>query len=68
MSLISLTALNEILPSSKFFKSQKSFIVNLSRIEGTEGNLLIMDSKRKVPVSKTLKGELIAILNKGNLL
>jgi len=67
-SLMSLTALAEILPSSKFFRCQKSFIVNLTKIESIDGNLLIMVNGAKVPVSKTLKSELVGLVDKNNLL
>ena len=68
VSLMSLTSLLEILPSHKFFKCQRSFIVNLEKIEGIEGNQLIMVSKTKVPVSKTLKADLIELIDKNQLL
>ncbi|MDY8135925.1 LytR/AlgR family response regulator transcription factor [Aquimarina sp. 2201CG5-10] len=68
MSLMSLTSLNDILPSSKFFRSQKSYIVNLSKIESIDGNLLIMSSGAKIPVSKRLKGDLIHLIDPNQLL
>ncbi|PHS10738.1 MAG: DNA-binding response regulator [Kordia sp.] len=68
MSLMSLTALAEILPSSKFFRCQKSFIVNLTKIDGIDGNLLLMNNGAKVSLSKNLKAELIKLIDKNNLL
>ncbi|MCP4179142.1 MAG: response regulator transcription factor, partial [bacterium] len=66
-TLMSLSSLEDILPASEFFRCQKSFIVKLSKIEGIEGNQLIMSSGYKVPVSKKLKHELIEIIDKNKL-
>ncbi len=68
VSLMSLSSLLKILPRDDFFKCHKSFIVNFEKIEGIEGNQLIMDSKTRVPVSKTLKADLIQRIDKKRLL
>lgn len=68
ITLMSLSSLEDILPSTDFFRCQKSFIVNISKIEGIEGNQLIMGNGIKVPVSKNLKHELIQIIDKNRLL
>jgi len=68
MSLMSLTSLTEILPSSKFFRCQKSFIVNLTKIESIDGNQLLLNNKTKIPVSKVLKPVLIELIDKNKLL
>jgi two-component system, LytTR family, response regulator len=68
MSLMSLTSLIEILPDNKFFRCQKSFIVNLNEIDGIEGNLLLMSSGVRIPVSKSIKSELIQKIDKNKLL
>jgi len=68
MSLMSLTALLEILPDKQFFRCQKSFIVNLNAIDGIDGNQLILSSGEQIPVSKTIKAELIRIIDKNQLL
>ena len=67
MTLMSLTHLAEILPNSKFFRCQKSFIVNLHKIDGVDGNQLIMSSGDKVPVSKAAKAELFSRIDKRGL-
>lgn len=67
-SLMSLSSLIEILPSDAFFRCQKSFIVKFSKIDGIDGNQLIMSSGYKIPVSKNLKHELIQIIDKYKLL
>ena len=68
MSLMSLTSLNEILPASMFFRCQKSFIINLNEIDGIDGNQLVMSSGTKIPVSKSIKNELIQKIDRNNLL
>ncbi len=67
-TLMSLTSLEDILPSTQFFRCQKSFIVNLPKIEGIAGNQLIMGSGDKIPISKNIKHELIRIIDKNRLL
>lgn len=67
-TLMSLSSLTEILPPSDFFKCQKSFIVNLHKIEVIDGNQLIMDNKNIVPISKNLKQELLIKIDKFKLL
>ncbi len=67
-TLMSLSSLVDILPSTEFFRCQKSFIVKISKIESVSGNLLIMENGSKVPVSKNLKHELILIIDKNKLL
>ncbi len=67
-TLMSLSSLVDILPSAQFFRCQKSFIVNLSKIEGIDGNQLIMGSGEKIPISKNLKHELIQLIDKNRLL
>jgi DNA-binding LytR/AlgR family response regulator len=67
-SLMSLSSLVDVLPSSTFFRCQKSFIVNLSKIEGIDGNQLIMSTGYKVPVSRNQKHHLIQIIDKNKLL
>ncbi len=67
-TLMSLSSLVGILPSARFFRCQKSFIVNLSKIEGIDGNRLIMGSGIKIPISKNLKHELIQRIDKNKFL
>ncbi len=67
-TLMSLSSLEDVLPPEYFFRCQKSFIVNISKIEGIEGNLLMMGNGVKVPVSKNLKHALIQIIDKNKLL
>lgn len=67
-SLMSLGSLLKILPKSQFFRCQKSFIINLNKIEGIDGNQLVMSSGTKIPISKSIKTELIKNIDHNNLL
>ncbi len=68
VSLMSISALAELLPGSRFFRCQKSFIVNLDKIESIEGNQLVLFTGDKVPVSKHLKAELLTRVDRNGLL
>lgn len=67
VSLLSISALMELLPS-KFFRCQKSYIVNLDEIESIDGNRLILYSGDKVPISKNLKPELLKLVDQNGLI
>ncbi|WP_411029696.1 LytR/AlgR family response regulator transcription factor [Spongiimicrobium sp. 3-5] len=67
-TLMSLSKLDEILPTKDFLRIQKSFIANLNHIAGIEGNRLIMINKDKIPISKSIKPYLIQLLDKNKLL
>lgn len=68
ISLMSISSLKEILPPKRFFRCQKSFIINLDKIESIEGNQLVLSSKAKVPVSKNLRGELLKLVDQNGLI
>lgn len=68
VSLLSLSKLEKILPIKGFLRIQKSFIANLNHIIGIEGNQLIMVNKDKIPISKSIKPQLIQLLDKNKLL
>jgi DNA-binding LytR/AlgR family response regulator len=67
ISLMSLMNLEEVLPQHHFFRGHKSFIINISKIDAIAGNLVTI-SGNDVPVSRTLKDELINRLNNYDLL
>lgn len=67
VTLMSLTKLEEILPSENFMRIHKSYIVNLSKITGIEGNRVHIEA-HTATISKTIKSELIQRLDKYNLL
>lgn len=62
MVLDKLSELEEKLPSDKFIRVHKSFIVNLSHITIIEGNIIKVEQK-EIPVSKTYKEILMNALN-----
>lgn len=68
MSLMSISSLEEILPQTRFFRCQKSFIVNLDFIESIEGNQIVLATEMKIPVSKNLKQRLIELVDKNGLI
>jgi two-component system, LytTR family, response regulator LytT len=55
MPLISLRVLEEQLPSDKFMRVHRSYIVNLDKITTIEHNRIIFDGKVYIPVSEQYK-------------
>jgi two-component system, LytTR family, response regulator LytT len=55
MPLISLRVLEEQLPSDKFMRVHRSYIVNLEKITTIEHNRIIFDGKVYIPVSEQYK-------------
>ncbi|MCE7993311.1 MAG: response regulator transcription factor [Roseivirga sp.] len=68
ISLMSISSLQEILPQKQFFRCQKSFIINLNKIESIEGNLVVLSSRAKVPISKNLKAGLLKLVDRNGLI
>lgn len=68
VSLLSLSKLEEVLPTRNFLRIQKSFIANLNHITGVEGNRLIMINKDKIPISKSIKPDLLRRIDVDRLL
>ena len=67
MTLMSLTKLEGILPSPQFMRVHKSYIVNLSKITGIEGNRLHIGD-HTINISKTIKPALLKELDHYGLL
>jgi len=55
MTLMSLKSIEEQLPTDKFLRVHRSFIVNLSKIKMVERNRIIFDEKVYIPVSEQYK-------------
>ena len=55
MTLISMKALEEKLPSSQFMRVHRSYIVNLNRINTIERNRIVFDSNVYIPVGEQYK-------------
>lgn len=68
VSLMSISSLVDLLPADHFFRCQKSFIVNLDKIESIEGNQLVLSSGDKVPVSRNLKSDLLKLVDRSGLI
>jgi len=66
MSLNSMKAVEEKLPSGKFMRVHRSYIVNLERIETVERSRIVF-GKTYIPVSDQYKDEFQAYLNKNFL-
>lgn len=64
---VTLTAMVEKLPSDRFMKVHKSFIVALDKVTGIESNLLKIGSS-VVPVSRSLRQEVTGKITGGSLL
>ena len=55
MTLLSMKALEEKLPSSQFMRVHRSYIVNLNRINTIERNRIVFDSNVYIPVGEQYK-------------
>ncbi|MBO3697888.1 LytTR family DNA-binding domain-containing protein [Roseivirga sp. E12] len=68
VSLMSISSLAELLPTNQFFRCQKSFIVSMAKIESIDGNQVVLYSGHKVPVSRSLKSELLQLIDRHGLI
>lgn len=64
---ITLTAMLEKLPTDRFMKVHKSFIVALDKVMGIEGNVLKV-GQMAIPISRSLRQEVTSKITGGNLL
>ncbi len=67
ISLLSLHALDEQLPSDKFMRVHRSYIVNLQKITTIEHNRIIFNEKVKIPVSDQYRDFFQKFLNSNSL-
>lgn len=58
LSLNSLKSLEEELPSDRFLRIHKSYIVAIDKVETLEGNMLIIDSE-KLPIGASYRDEVM---------
>ena len=56
VTLLSMSQLEDLLPSNQFMRIHRSFIVNLDKIQSVDGNQIIID-KHTIPISKSQKEE-----------
>jgi len=64
--LMSLKALEEILPSSDFIRVHRSFIVRTDKIRIVERNRIVF-GKQYIPVSDSYKDKFMTLLNRGGI-
>ena len=67
MTLMSMKKLESYLPTTKFMRVHRSFIVNLSKITRIERNRIVFDNKVYIPVSEQYKEQFQDFLNKNFL-
>lgn len=63
-----LKALQEKLPAKQFIQPHKSYLVNINCIQSIEGNLLHVEGKFQVPISKYQKEEIMEKIVNNKLL
>jgi len=67
MTLLSMKAIDEILPSGRFMRVHRSYIVNLSKISVIERNRIVFDGKVYIPVSDQYKSSFQKYIDKSFL-
>ena len=63
----SLSKISEALPVDNFVRVHRSFIVNLSKIESIDGNMIKIGTE-EIPISKSQRDHFMALINKNGLL
>jgi DNA-binding LytR/AlgR family response regulator len=58
-----LQKLQELLPSGRFFRIHKSYLISLQRIDYIEGNMVIINSTQ-LPIGQTYRGEFLSRIQK----
>jgi DNA-binding LytR/AlgR family response regulator len=67
ITYLTFKSVEDYLPSDKFVKTHKSYIVSAARIESIEGNIIRIGTQH-VPISRNLKDEVMDKLLKGKFL
>lgn len=67
MTLMSMKKMEEYLPTEKFMRVHRSFIVNLDKVTTIERNRIVFDGKTYIPVSEQYKTAFQDFLNKNFL-
>lgn len=65
MTLLTFSELEQLLPSSRFKRVHKSFMVSIVKIESMERNAVIIDAV-KIPISATYKDAFHQFINQSN--
>lgn len=66
IAYITLSGLEEKLPSTRFMKVHKSYIINLEKVTALDGNDLFIN-KAQIPISRNLKEDVMKRVMGGNL-
>lgn len=67
MTLASMKSIEELLPSGKFMRVHRSFIVNTDRVKIIERNRIIFDKNVFIPISDQYKARFQEFLDKNSL-
>jgi DNA-binding LytR/AlgR family response regulator len=68
ITYLTLSAVEEQLPSSQFMKVHKSFLIALNKVKAIEGNEILIQNGSRVPISRNLKDEVMNRILGNNLL
>lgn len=66
VSLFSMSKIQELLPVDRFFRTHRSFIINMDKIDSVEGNMVTIGS-HTIPVSKGQKENFMILLKENGL-
>ena len=68
ITYLTLSAVEDQLPSTEFIKIHKSFLLALNKVKAIEGNEVVVQNGLKVPISRNLKDEVMNRILGNNLL
>jgi DNA-binding LytR/AlgR family response regulator len=66
MTLVPLGKIEGLLPFPKFMRVHRSFIINFSKIDSIQGNIIYLKGK-EIPISKTYRETFMNLVNKDQL-
>ncbi len=66
MTLVPLGKMESILPSTRFVRVHRSFIIHFSKIDSIQGNTILLKGK-EIPISKTYRDILMTLVNRDRL-
>ena len=68
ITYLTLSAVEEQLPSSQFMKIHKSYLIALNKVKAIEGNEILVENGSRVPISRNLKDDVMNRILGNNLL
>jgi DNA-binding LytR/AlgR family response regulator len=66
MTLVPLGKIEGLLPSTRFMRVHRSFIINFSKIDSIEGNTILLKGN-EIPISKTYRETFMKLVNRDQL-